>query len=367
MPSSQRFIYIACPWGPKGGGMYKVADYLLQSQAPRSAVDFLALDTRGSGSALFSILVLSAALVKIVYGRLNRKLLGVHVNMGERLSFFRKSLIILLCRLIGLPVILHLHASQFHLFYQKLPYPLTCYAHWVFACASHIVVLGPSAKHFVINQLRQPEYKVEILINGVPASKIARQLKVAKQPMQILFLGNLLPRKGVTDLLHALTLPGFNPEGLQVKLAGGGDLVFYQNLIDQLQLNAWVTLLGWADQQQAAELMAAADILILPSYDEGVPLVILEALAQGVAVVCTPVGEIPHLLNDGEQACFVRPGDQAGIAACLQRLLADSGLREKLRVNGLRIYQSQFSMRQYAQRISRIHQSVFADHVELIE
>ena len=67
--------------------------------------------------------------------------------------------------------------------------------------------------------------------------------------------------------------------------------------------------------------MAAADVLVLPSYDEGLPLVILEALAIAVAVVCTPVGEIPTALSNGVNAHFVKPGDVAGIAAGLHRTL----------------------------------------------
>ena len=61
--------------------------------------------------------------------------------------------------------------------------------------------------------------------------------------------------------------------------------------------------------------MLAADALILPSYDEGLPLVILEALASGTPVICTPVGSIPEVLMHDETALFVPPGDQAQLAA----------------------------------------------------
>src|SRR3954466_2716350 len=112
--SSDRFIYIACPWTHIGGGMFKVADYLIQSQTaspPEGYARLVPLDTRGGGSAVFSLWVLFSALCKIIVGRVSGKLAGVHVNMAERLSILRKGAVVLVCRLLGVPVILHLHAA----------------------------------------------------------------------------------------------------------------------------------------------------------------------------------------------------------------------------------------------------------------
>ena len=83
---SGRYIYIACPWTPVGGGMFKVADYLIQAQAsdtPAHAAELRALDTRGGAHAFFSLWVLLTALGKLVRGRLQGRLAGVHVNMAE--------------------------------------------------------------------------------------------------------------------------------------------------------------------------------------------------------------------------------------------------------------------------------------------
>src|SRR5215207_3329370 len=101
-----RYIYIACPWTPVGGGMYKVADYLIQSQAPETpprAAQLRPLDTRGGGSAYASPLILLAALGKLVRGRMSGDLAGVHVNMAERLSLWRKSTVVAACRALGVP------------------------------------------------------------------------------------------------------------------------------------------------------------------------------------------------------------------------------------------------------------------------
>src|SRR5215207_1883476 len=101
-----RYIYIACPWTPKGGGMFKVADYLIQAQAfspSADAAELRPLDTRGGANAAYSFWVLTTAVAKLVRGRLSGKLAGVHVNMAERLSLFRKSTIVVACRALGIP------------------------------------------------------------------------------------------------------------------------------------------------------------------------------------------------------------------------------------------------------------------------
>uniref|UniRef100_UPI00398BBDE8 glycosyltransferase family 4 protein n=1 Tax=Polaromonas sp. YR568 TaxID=1855301 RepID=UPI00398BBDE8 len=121
----------------------------------------------------------------------------------------------------------------------------------------------------------------------------------------------------------------------------------------------FVRFAGWSDQQQVARLMARADLLVLPSYDEGLPLVILEALANGVAVVCSPVGEIPSVLTDGSNACFVQPGDVAGIAAGLRRVLQDGELRAALERNGRALYEQKFSIARFFSSVAHIHQRDF--------
>ena len=360
--SGGRYIYIACPWTPVGGGMYKVADYLIQSQAretPPDAAQLRPLDTRGGGSAVASAWVLLTALFKLVRGRISGHLAGVHVNMAERLSLVRKSVIVVACRALGIPVVLHLHAAQLHHFYRALPLVLQRLTRWVFSLPASVVVLGAAARRFVIEELNVPEQRVEIIINGVPRPALPRPARPAGAPRRVLFLGNLSERKGVSDLLNALALPGFDASGLEVALAGGGDIAGYQAKAAALGLGEMVKFEGWCDQQKVAQLMAQADVLVLPSYDEGLPLVILEALAHGVAVVCTPVGEIPAVLSDGVNACFVEPGDVPGIAAALQKLLREPRLLEDLGRNGRTLYERQFSLSRFFASVARVHRRHF--------
>lgn len=348
-----RHVYIACPWTPLGGGMYKVADYLIQSQQPGPQGPLLRpLDTRGEGSAPASLLQVARAIATLARER--RQVAGVHVNMAERLDFVRESLVLAACRLLGIPTVLHLHAAQLHHAYRRWPAPLQALARRVFALPRACVVLGQASARFVTGELRVPAHRVEVVINGVPAPALPRRARTPAVP-RVLFVGNLSERKGVPELLAALADPALQGRPLHLTLAGGGDVAHYAAQAAALGVQDRVTFAGWTGQDALAALLAQADVLVLPSHDEGLPLAILEALAHGVAVVCTPVGEIPHTLADGREACFVRPGDAASIAQGLARVLGDASLRATLERNGRALWQRQFSLPQFAGHVAAIH------------
>jgi glycosyltransferase involved in cell wall biosynthesis len=342
--------------------MFKVADYLIQAQSPATSEGFAELrplDTRGGSSAICSIWVLGLALTKLVRGRIDRSLAGVHVNMAERLSLARKGVVVVVSRALGLPVVLHLHAAQLHHIYRALPRPVQTLIRWIFSLPSVCIVLGTAGRRFVTQELNVSPEKVAIVINGVPEPTVRRRRADQSDVQRILFLGNLSERKGVSDLLRALAFPGFARDRLEVTIAGGGDVEGYREQARRLGIDSFTTFEGWVDQAEAAHLLANADVLILASYDEGLPLVILEALANGVAVVCTPVGEIPSVLTDGVDVCFVEPGDVSSIAKGLRRVLDSPSLRETLERNGRMVFERQFSLSSFFDNVATIHRKAF--------
>lgn len=365
----ERTILVACPWTPVGGGMFKVADYLIRAQAdprqvsgsegpPVALARLKPLDTRGSGSSAASLLVLVGALAALVRGRIRGEVAGVHVNMAERLSLVRKGLVVVTCRALGLPVVLHLHAAELHRAWPALPAPARALARWMFSLPRACIVLGPQSAEFVTGALRVPPERVVAVSNGVPPPRQARRRR-ERDGLQLLFVGNLSARKGLPELLQAMALPVLAALPITLTLAGGGDLPGWRARADRLGLGDRVRFCGWTDGAKLAGLMASADALVLPSHDEGLPLVILEALAQGLPVVCTPVGEIAACLQDGRHALFVPPGDAVGLARALARLLGDATLREQLALEGRSLWQREFSISRFFSRIAAVHSRCF--------
>jgi glycosyltransferase involved in cell wall biosynthesis len=293
----------------------------------------------------------------LLQGKLRGDVAGVHIHLAERLSLVRKGTLMLACRALGLPMIVHLHAAQFPQFYRRLPAPARWLTRWLLRLPAGLIVLGQSSQRFVTEVLQVPAERVSIVLNGVPAPQLPRRIPGAFK--RVLFVGNLSERKGVSDLLQALCLPGWDRHQTQVVLAGGGDIEGYRLQAQALGLADWVEFTGWLDQAQVAQQMARADVLVLPSYDEGLPLVILEAMAQGVAVVCTPVGEIGQVIEDGQQALFVTPGDPTTLAHRLQQVLSDETLRSQLEQTGRALYAQRFSMATFKAQIAALHRRYF--------
>lgn len=375
VPATDHIIFIACPWNPIGGGMFKVADYLNQSQTPAQVpaaarAQWVPLDTRGGGSALASAGVLLGALWRMAAARFSGRLVGVHVNMAERLSLFRKCAVVVWSRALGVPVVLHLHAAQLHHFYAQLPRPVQAAVRGVFSLATRCLVLGESGQRFVTQTLAVPPERVEIVVNGVPRQPTQRRPEPQGHSprRRLVFLGNLSERKGVSDLLRALAQSQQAQQGhVEAVLVGGGDIAHYQTLAHSLGLQAQVQLVGWADQAQAAQHLAQADALALPSYDEGLPLVILEALGQGVAVIATPVGEIPQALQHGQDAWLVPPGDIAALAAGIDAVLGDDALRQRLEQRGLLLYEQRYALSRFADAVAAVHWRCFGRAARPVE
>lgn len=341
--------------------MFKVADYLIQCQAkrlPEGSARLRALDTRGAGSPLYSLWVLLTALLKIAAGRLSGRLAGVHVNLATRMSLFRKGSLIVACAAMGVPTVLHLHA-QMNGFYGRLPAVLRGLTRWVFSLPRGVVVIGPAAKGFVTDVLRVPADRVHTIINGVPEPEQAPTRAPGSPLRRVLFLANLSDSKGLSDLLQALAHPALDTAGLRVTVAGGGKVAAYQAKARELGVSGLVQFEGWCDQRKVSRLLAQSDLLVLPSHDEVLPLAILEAIAHGVAVVTTAVGEIPSLLTDGDDAVFVTVGSPASIAAGMQKVLNTPGLRQTLASNGRALYARHFCLSSFFSNIASVHQLYF--------
>lgn len=344
--NSEKIIYVVSPSGAVGGGMGRVKDYILQSGGDRAGrFRFEALVTRDERGVGFSLVLMLLAILKIWGAALAGRLALVHVNFGDRGSAARKAVIVLAARLVGAKTVLHLHtgalaavharAGGFSRFWLRLP----------FRAASAIIVLGALWRDWLVEELHIPAGKIDILYNGVPVEPLRRDFAArAGEPRRILFLGLLHEQKGVSDLLEAMAaLPAATGPWHGV-IAGNGDLAFYEAKARALGLEGHVAFPGWVAQADVRALLRTSDVLVLPSYNEALPLVILEALGAGTPVISTPAGALPEVLRDGETVLFVQAGDRAGLAAALGAVLADAGLRQRLADAGQAEFRARFSL-----------------------
>lgn len=175
-----------------------------------------------------------------------------------------------------------------------------------------------------------------------------RSDRTQTDPLRVLFVGRLVPEKGPSVLLDAVGRMDAIP--VEVQLVGSGGLadqlaaqVVGRGLADR------VKMAGPLGQDELPECYRWADVLVLPSFAEGLPVVLMEALATGLPVVTTPIAGIGELVEDGVTGLLVAPGRSDQLADALVRLHGDPDLRHRLGRAGRARVEEQFAPRPNAQ------------------
>jgi GT2 family glycosyltransferase/glycosyltransferase involved in cell wall biosynthesis len=182
--------------------------------------------------------------------------------------------------------------------------------------------------------------------------------------LRAVLLGSVEPRKGQDTLLRAM---GLLPEELRgelvVELIGGViDWPYYESLRPLAASTPGARLLGLLPHADALARLAEADLLILPSRDEVLPVAILEAMAAGKAIVASAVGGIPAALAHGREALIFPAGDHRALAAHLERLIREPGLVASLGAAACTRYERDFTLEQFVDRMDGVIRGALASH-----
>ena len=190
-------------------------------------------------------------------------------------------------------------------------------------------VIAPS-KYFadlVRGWTPKPE-RVEHIYNGIDLAEIRDAARAAKlEPRTIVSAGRLVPWKGFPMLIRAMKkLPGW-----KLSIAGDGpERAVLEKLIADEGLSDRVTLLGRIDRKLLAAKIAGAEIFALDTHFESFAFQLVEAMAAGAPVITTRVGNIPEIIEDGENGLLITPDDEAAFVAAVQKLDADPALRARM-------------------------------------
>jgi glycosyltransferase involved in cell wall biosynthesis len=148
--------------------------------------------------------------------------------------------------------------------------------------------------------------------------------------LKFLFLGWVEREKGVCDLISACHILS-ERHNFQLDIAGDGNFLEYvREMISDYNLQNHVNLLGWLDEDRTLQLLKDSDVLVLPSYAEGLPNAMVEAMAAGLAVIVTAVGNIPDYIRSYENGILIEPGDSVALAEVMIRLICDPPLVTRL-------------------------------------
>jgi len=207
---------------------------------------------------------------------------------------------------------------------------------WAVRHSGAAVAVSRSAANFLETSLKLAKNSVRVIANGIDfrpghPARVREELDLAAGEPLIVAVGNLYTVKGHIILLKALAALTKRIPGVAWKAAivGRGDQE--QALNDFLRdaaLADRVKLLGY--RSDVPDILASADIWCMPSFSEGLPLSLLEAMFAGKAIVASRIGGIPEAVDEGKEGLLVPPGDVDGLAASVERLLLDTRYREAL-------------------------------------
>jgi len=311
------------------GGMRSVVE-AYERDGVFEAWAFESLWTHDEGSFFNKILIAVKAYLKLFYMLIFQRVSFMHVHSAMRGSFWRKSLFILTAQCFGVASIMHLHGSEMQSFYYRLPKFGKWAVRWILEHVDLVIVLSNSWYDFV--HTIAPKASIAVLNNYVTLPAHA-PIQTFQKRFDVLFLGVLGHRKGIYDLLKAW--PGILIEVPHARLlvGGNGEIEKAQMMAQELGISGSVQFLGWIDGDRKSELLANADAFVLPSYNEGLPMSVLEAMSWQKAVVTTNVGGIPELIKDGENGVLIEPGSQAQLANALIKIGIDLNFRLSLGAN----------------------------------
>jgi len=335
------------------GGITTVEQLICDYLPPYASIRHVA--TMREGSKLNSATVFARSMYS-----LSRALDGieptiVHIHFASRGSTLRKIILANMVLRARRPLILHAHGAGFDQFHQGLPGPVRSLVNRTLQQASVLIALSSQWRDFYVQECEVSPSQVVVLPNPVrvPARVADR---TGRTQVQFLHLGRLGKRKGGYDLVNAFaSLPESMRARARLVLAGDGDVEGMKKLA--APLGDRVRVLSWIDAHERDRLLTESDVFVLPSYAEGVPMALLEAMAAGLPCITTPVGGIPDVFTHGAEGLLVPPGDEAQLRAAMTIFIADEPARLAA---GRRAYESAraFDVHSYARRLADIYQRI---------
>lgn len=243
-----------------------------------------------------------------------------HIHICSGISCWRKIAFLRVAQSKGMKTVLHLHGAEFKEFYASLPWIGKKLVRRAFRSADAVIALSNSWRLFIEDVLGAE--KVNVVHNSIDCEKYQSALG---EKGRMVFLGELCSRKGVYDLVEALARVSTRNVDFQCLLAGNGEIEEVEELIARRGISEHVKCTGWVDRSDARMLLQSSAIQLLPSYNEGFPVSLVEGMACGNAIIASDIPGVKEAVSD-EGAILVPPGEVEALAASIERLLLDPDL-----------------------------------------
>jgi len=289
----------------------------------------------------------------------------IHINTSlETGAFQRDALYLLFCKLMGRKVLLHIHGGRLDTFL----------AGWGRMSAGAILAMLRMADAIVVlSEIQKKPFhdhglddRIHVMPNMIAAGRYtpADRLRTDQTAsFHVVFTASHFVReKGIYELIEAAEKITDRDCGMHFILIGGGEEIkAVRDRIHATGLSGHFTLTGFISRSAIRRILTESDLFVLPSYSEGFPYVILEAMACALPVIGTPVGAVPEIIREGENGYLV-PAQNAGVLSeRMDFLYRHRKTGKKMGQNNRRKIENQYQPAVVAQKYIQLYRTIIGD------
>ena len=321
-----KLLYIGPDINGKGGISSVLSSY------SRMITPFYYMPSNSRYGTVLGILMLIKLLVWVPYYCLVKRIKIVHIHGASGKSFVRKRLIMKWAKFWGVKTVFHCHSAEFELYVNrmgkdKVVRTLSEY--------DSVVVLSQKWATFFRKSLGLSN--VVVINNIVEKVEYNNVKNIDTGVVKLLFLGAIGERKGIFDLLEVIALHKNELKNkIKILIGGNGEVDRLMNFIKKNDITSCVEYVGWVVGEKKTELLKNCDVVVLPSYNEGLPIVLLEAMAYAKPSITTNVGGIPEIVENGVNGVVINPGDKEAIYNAMKLFIEKPQLIAEYGVEGLK-------------------------------
>lgn len=345
----KRIIVIA----PKQlGGITKVVENLLKGGLGKNS-NLVFHPSTFEGGGLKKICMFIMQFVKGIILYVSFKPNLIHIHVSSHGSFYRKAFYIILSEIFRKKIIIHIHPTHFVDFIDSSGSLRRFFILTLLNRANLIITLTKQVQ-FALKNIYG--LKCDIKVVSVPICLNDYEFHGAenREKSTVLYLGWIIRNKGVYDLLLAAPSIKERIRDFRLIYCGNKETNKLRKMVLNSGLSAYIEVNDWLNSEGKKSLLEKVTALILPTYTEGIPNVILEAMASGVPIITTPVGGIPSILTDKINCLYFNPGDIADMIEKITCLLGNEEMQEEIVQNNRKL------VKQYdAKIISRTLEEIY--------
>jgi glycosyltransferase involved in cell wall biosynthesis len=281
----------------------------------------------------------------------------VHIHSSFGPSFYRKMFFIYLATWAQTPIINHIHGADFENFYLNASKKKRDLIEKIYNKCTMLIALSDQWKENLkeivpIDKIAVIE-NYSVLHKDVVLDRANRSLK-----NQILFLGEIGRRKGCYDIPKVVSKVADVIPDVKFVIGGSGEIDKITKKLKEYRVDKNVTFTGWVRGKDKETVLRESDIFFLPSYNEGMPMSILDAMGYGLPIVSTNVGGIPNIVHNGKNGFVCNAGDIEAFSKGIINILLNEKKCKNFGRRSYELIEQKYSLEKHCSVLASLYKSI---------